>query len=200
MSARVSARREPESAFDHPAFERLYACALRDVADRRLDLAKRKAAARALAFLLREQVVDERVATDVLGAVRRSLDVPHVVRTLLIGLCDVLGDHERIAEWTTAVADRALREGHLASFVTAIRILVGLRDYDGSVPTHWRSAILKSTESVEVPSRVLRYAHAYTFRFPEKSSWLRAVTGPSGDAVSNQSPAAPSAPPTREAP
>lgn len=200
MSARVSARREPESAFDYPAFEGLYSCALRDVADRRLDLAKRKAAARALAFLLREQVVDERVATDVLGAVLSSLDVPHVVRTLLIGLRDVLGDHERITEWTTAVADRALREGHLASFVTAIRILVGLRDYDGSVPTHWRSAIVNSTESVELPSRVLRFAHAYTSRFPEKSSWLHAVPHPRRGAVIHQSAVAPSAPPTREAP
>lgn len=200
MSALVSARRESESAFEHPAFEHLYLVALRDVVNWGLDVSTRKAAARALAFLLREQVVDERVSTDVLGAVHRSLDVPTVVRTLLLALRDVLGDHEKIAEWTQAGADRALNEGHPPSFLAAMRILVELRDYDGSVPTHWQSAILKSTESVELRSRVLRYAHAYTSRFPEKSSWLRAVTGPSRDAVSRQSPVVPAAPPTREAP
>jgi len=200
VSARVSARRERESPFEHPAFEHLYSVVLRDVTDRRLDASTRRAAARALSFLLRERVSDERTIADVLSAVHRSLDVPTVVRTLLLALRDVLGDHEKIVEWTQAVADRALNEGHPPSFLAAMRILVELRDYDGSVPTHWRSAILKSTQSVELPSRVLRFAHAYTSRFPEKSSWLQAVTHPRRGAVIHQSPVAPSAPPTREAP
>jgi hypothetical protein len=52
------------------------------VVDRRLDGRERKAAARALAFLLREGAT-ERTATDVLSVLHRSLDMPYVVRTLL---------------------------------------------------------------------------------------------------------------------
>ncbi|NVL68004.1 hypothetical protein, partial [Escherichia coli] len=84
-------------------------------------------------FLLREQVVTERVTTDALTAIYRSLDLAAVVRTLLLGLRDALGDHERVTQWTRGVADRALREGHLPSFVSAVRILVELRGYDGVV-------------------------------------------------------------------
>lgn len=200
VSSDSSARREPDSAFEHPAFEHLYARVLRDVADRRLDERTRKAAGRALAFLLREQVVDDRVATDVLTALHRSLDLPAVVRTLLLGLRDVLGDHEKITEWTTAAADRALKQGHLPSFMAAVRILVGLRDYDGTVPTRWRVAILPATESVELAARVLRFTKAYASRFPDDSSWLRTVTRPSRGAVIPQSPSVPSAPPTQKIP
>lgn len=159
---------EPESQFEHPAFGGFYLRVLRDVADRRLEPATRKAAARALAFLLREQLVDERVTTDVLTALHKSLDVPKVVRTLLLGLVAVSAP-EMIAEWTRAVADRALREGHFASFVTAMRILVELCDYDGTVPTRWRLAILRAVEVPELAPRVIRFTRAYARRFPAES-------------------------------
>lgn len=163
-----------ESPFEHPAFEALYARALRDVADRRLDERERKAAARAIAFLLREQLVTERVATDVLTAIHRSLDVSKIIRTLLLGLRDALGDHEKITEWALAVAARAIREGHLPSFITAVRILVGLHDYDGIVPTRWRLSIFRAVEIPEFAPQALLFVRAYARRFPAESwPWVR---------------------------
>lgn len=174
VSARVPVRCDPESAFEHPAFEHLYLGALRDVADRRVHLPARKAAARAIAFLLCEQVVDERVATDVLTALHRSLDLPQAVRTLLLGLRDALGDHERIAEWTRGIADHALREGHQLSFVFTMRLLIELRDYDGTVPTPWRLAILRAAEVPYLAPQVRLFSKAYAQRFPQQwSPWLQ---------------------------
>ena len=171
MSAGMSARLEPGSPFEHPAFELLYARALRDVADRRLDERQRKAAARALAFLLRERFVDEAVATDVLTVLHRSLDASKIVRTLLLGLVGV-SSPEKIAVWTRAVADRALREGHLPSFISAMRVLVELPGYDGRVPTRWRLSILRAAGTL--PRRVLPLAKAYARRFPSDSwPWIR---------------------------
>lgn len=164
---------EPESPFEHPSFETLYARALRDVVDRRLDNRTRAAAARALAFLLREQLVTERVATDTLIALHRSLDLSKVVRALLLGLVGVSAP-EKIAEWTRAVADRALREGHQPSFISTMRILVELPGYDGTVPTRWRLSILRAAETRELPRRVLLLAKAYARRFPSESwPWIR---------------------------
>lgn len=163
------------SWFDHPAFENLHACVLRDVADRRLEERERNAAARALAFLLREQFVDEAVATDVLTAIHRALDLSAVLRTLLLGLRNALGDHERMTAWTRAIADRALAEGHLPSFVSAMRILIDLRDYDGAVPTRWRIALLRSIEFKDLAPRTFLFARAYGRRFTEDSWWLRTV-------------------------
>lgn len=113
----------------------------------------RKASARALAFLLREQVVTEHVTTDVLATLQRSLDLPAAVRRLLFGLVGVSAP-EKITEWTKAVAGRALSEGHLPSFVSGIRILVELRDYGGIVPARWRLAILRAAEVQELAPRV----------------------------------------------
>lgn len=161
-----------ESPFEHPAFESLYARALRDVADRRLDERERKAAARALAFLLGERLVDEAVATDLLVAIHRSVDVPNAVRTLLRALVGVSAP-EKITEWTGAVADRSLREGHLASFVTAMRILVELPGYDGTVPTRWRISLLRAIEFRELASRVLLFSKVYERRFCSDAWWLR---------------------------
>jgi hypothetical protein len=164
---------QAESPFEHPALEHLYLVVLHDVADRRLDLSTRKAAARALAFLLRERVLDERTATDVLTAVHRSLDLAAGVRTLLLGLRDALGDHERITEWATAVADRAVREGQRLSFMFAMRLLVELRDYDGTVPTRWRLAILRAAEVPYLAPQVRLFCKAYAQRFTQSSPWLQ---------------------------
>jgi hypothetical protein len=161
---------EPGSQFEHRALDALYTRVLRDVADRRLDERTRKAAARALAFLLRERFVTEFVATNVLTAVCRSLDLSKVVRTLLLGLVSVSAP-EKIAEWTKAVAERALREGHPSSFVSAMRIIVELRDYDGTVLARWRLAIVRAVEVPELAPRVLLFARAYARRFPAES-WL----------------------------
>lgn len=170
-------RRRPgpaESPFEYAPFESLYSLALRDTADRKLDERERKAAARAVAFLLREQLVTERIATDVLTAIRRSLDLSTVVRTLLIGLRDTLGDDERASAWTATTADRALAEGQLPSFISAMRILVELRGYDGVVPTRWRLSVLRAAEVRELAPRVLILARAYAQRFPRESwSWIR---------------------------
>lgn len=188
MSSGRTAQCEPESAFEHSAFEHLYARVLHDVADHRLDTLQRNAAARALAFLLRERLADEAVATDVLTATHRSLDLSKVVRTLLLGLRDALGPYEKITEWTRDVANRALAEGHVPSFLTALRILVGLRDYDGRVPTQWRIALLTAIETVELARRVLHFAKAYTSRFPDNSLWLRTLRRHSAIAVLHRSP------------
>lgn len=160
---------EPEGPFEHPVFENLYSRVIRDLADRRLDERTRKAAARALAFLLREQLLDELTSSDVLAALQRSLDAAKIVRTLLLGLRDALGDHERITEWARTAVDRALREGHLASFVAAMRILVDLRDYDGTVPTRWRLAILRAVQVPKLTPQVGLFAETYRHRFPVES-------------------------------
>lgn len=170
MSARAGPP-EPESPFEHPAFEALYPRVLRDVADRHLDERTRKAAARALAFLLRERVLDERTTTDILTVLNRSLDVSSIVRALLVGLRSALGDHEKIAEWTRAVADRTLREGHVPSFIAAMRILVELPGYDGTVPARWRISLLRAIEVKELAPRVLCFCRDYVHRFPRESSW-----------------------------
>lgn len=159
-----------DTPFEHPAFEALYSRLLRDVADRRLEPATRKAAARALAFLLREQLVSERVITDVLTALHRSLDLSKVVRTLLLGLVGV-SPSEKMTEWVCDVADRSLRAGHLPSFVSAMRILVDLPDYDGTVPTRWRLALLRAVEMPDVAPRILMLTRTYARRFPEESWW-----------------------------
>ncbi|MBX3232011.1 MAG: hypothetical protein KIT84_20155 [Labilithrix sp.] len=174
MSAPVSARRGPESAFEHPAFESLYARVLRDVADHRLDERTRKAAARALAFLLRENI-DEAVVTDVLTAVHRSLDLAAVVRSLLLGLRDALGDHERITEWTRRAADRAHAQGHVETFVSAVRVLIGLRDFDGAMPTSWQLAIIRASEDPRLRRRLLHIADGYARRFGSHARWGKTV-------------------------
>lgn len=162
----------PEIRFQHPAFGDLYLRVLADVADRRLDEWRRLAAARALKFLLHEQPV-ERVLADVLTAVHRSLDGPRAVRTLLLGLVGVSAP-EKITEWTRAVADRALAEGQLPSFVTVMRILVELRGYDGTVPARWRISLLRAIEHRELASRVLMFVHAYMRRFPaQRWPWIQ---------------------------
>lgn len=181
-----------ESPFEHPAFESLYARALRDVADRRLDERQRKAAARALAFLLRERFVDEAVATDVLTVLHRSLDVSKVVRTLLLGLVGVSAP-EKIVEWTRAVADRALADGRLPSFISAMRILVELSGYDGMVPARWRISLFRAIEFRELASRVLLFSKVYASRFPNDSWWLATVGRHSAAAVLRRSLTAPSA-------
>lgn len=166
----MSAAARRESPFEHPAFETLYSQVLRDVADRRLEPATRKAAARALAFLLREQLVSERVLTDVLTALHRSLDLSKVVRTLLLGLVGV-SPPEKMTAWTKSVADLALTEGHLSSFVTAMRIVVELRDFDGTVPTRWRLSILRAAEMPDIAPRIFMLTRTYARRFPEESWW-----------------------------
>ena len=167
-AASPTARRE--TPFEHPAFEALSSRVLRDVADRRLEPATRKAAARALAFLLREQLVSERVITDVLTALHRSLDLSKVVRTLLLGLVGV-SPPEKMTEWTKSVADLALIQGHLSSFVTAMRIVVELRDFDGTVPTRWRLALLRAVEMPAIAPRIFMLTRTYARRFPEESWW-----------------------------
>ncbi len=161
---------QTESEFEYAPLSDLYVQALRDVGDRQLDERERKAAARALAFLLREQLVTERVATDVLTVLHRSLDVSKVVRTLLLGLVGV-SPPEKIVAWTRTVADHALREGNLSSFVSAMRILVDLGGYDGDVPTLWRLSVLRAAEVPELTSRVLLFTTAYARRFSSES-WL----------------------------
>lgn len=164
---------QTESEFEYAPFSDLYRQALRDVSDGRLDERARNAAARTIAFLLREQLVTERVATDVLVALHRSLDVSKVVRTLLLGLVDVSAP-EKIAEWTRHVAGRTVQAKHLPSFLSAMRVLVELRDYDGVVPTRWRLSILRASEIPELTPRVLRFAKAYKRRFPHESwPWIR---------------------------
>lgn len=175
VRTRTSGRPEPESAFDHPAFEGLYSRVLADVAARRLEPAAREAAARALAFMLRERVVDEAVATQVLTALHRSIDLPQVVRALLVGLRDTLGDHEKITEWTKSVAERAIRERQLAAFIVALRILTDLRHYDGGIPTGWRLSLLRAIETKDLAPRVALFARTYARRFPDDCWWLRTV-------------------------
>lgn len=164
---------EPESPFEYCPFGDLYLRALRDVADRRLDESSRKAAARALAFLLRERFVDERVATDVLTAIRGSLDVSKIVRTLLLGLRDALGDHEKITEWTWRAAGRAHAQRHVGSFVSAIHVLVGLRDFDGALPTNWQLLLIRAAEDPKLRRRLLHIADEYARRFGSGSQWVR---------------------------
>lgn len=166
----MNADTRTETDFEYAPFSDLYLQALRDVGARRLDVRERNAAARTIAFLLREQLVTERVATDVLAALHRSLDVSKVVRTLLTGLVGV-SPPEKIAAWTRAVADHALREDHLPSFVSAMRLLVDLGGYDGDVPTLWRLSILRAAEVPELTSRVLLFTTAYARRFSSES-WL----------------------------
>lgn len=164
---------QTESEFEYAPFRGLYLQALRDLTDRRLDERERSAAARTISFLLREQLVTERVATDVLVALHQSLDVSKVVRTILLGLVGVSAP-ERIAEWTRHVADRAVQARHLPSFLSAMRILVELRAYDGVVPTQWRLSILRASEIPELTPRVLLFARAYKRRFPSESwRWIR---------------------------
>jgi hypothetical protein len=169
----ISEHRPCESAFEHPSFEGLFVRALRDVVDRKLEPDMRTAAARALAFLLRENPC-ERVVTDLLTAIHKSLDLPRAVQTFLVGLRDALGDHEKITEWTRAVADRAVKEGHQLSFSFAMRLLVELRDYDGIVPTRWRLAILRAARVPYLAPQVRLFCKAYAQRFPQQSSpWLQ---------------------------
>lgn len=81
---------------------------------------------------------------------------------------------EKLAEWTRGVADRALTEGHLPSFISALRILVELSGYDGVVPTRWRLSILHAVEVPELTPRVLLLAKAYARGFPSESwPWVR---------------------------
>lgn len=172
--ARESETRET-IPFGYPLFHTLYVSTVRDVADRRVDPAMRQVAARVLAFLVREQTFTERVATDVLTALHKSLDVPMVVRTLLVGLRDVAGDTPKIVEWTRNTVDRSIKEGQLPSFVTAMRILVDLRDFDGTVPTRWRLALLRGLELPGLPPRLFMFSRDYARRFPQDSWWLRTV-------------------------
>ncbi len=127
--------------------------------------------------MLREQLVTERVATDVLVAIRRSLDLHRVVRALLLGLRDALGDHEKIAEWTRDTVGRALGEAHVASFVSALRILVLLRDFAGSLPARWQLTLM---DLADVPDRRLQarlslLGKDYAERFGEGPRWVREV-------------------------
>lgn len=172
-AASPTARRE--TPFEHPAFEPLYSRVLRDVADGRLEPATRKAAARAIAFLLTERVVDEAVVTDILTALHKSLDLSKVVRTLLLALREALGDHEKIAEWTRRAVDRASKEAQLPAFVSALRVLVDLRDYDGTVPTRWRLSLLRAVEIPGLSPGLLLLTRAYGRRFGGDSWWLRTV-------------------------
>lgn len=166
----MTADTRTETEFEYAPLGDVYLRALRDVGDKRLDERERKAAARAVAFLLREQLVTERAATDVLTVLHRSLDVSKVVRTLLLGLVGV-SPPEKVVAWTRAVADHALRQGHLPSFVSAMRILVELGGFDGDVPTLWRLSVLRAAEVPELTSRVLLFTTAYARRFSSES-WL----------------------------
>ena len=163
--------------FEYIAFEALFERALRDVADRRVQEMERKAAARAIAFLLREQIVTEAVATDVLVAIWKSLDVSKVTRTLLLALRDVPESHDRMTMWTTRVAERALAEAHVPSFVSALRILVGLRDYDGAMRTSWQVALLRAAElpGRRLRTRVYLLRDEYARRFGDASRWVRII-------------------------
>lgn len=105
------------------------------------------------------------------AALHQSLDLSKVVRTLLVGLRDALGDHERVTEWTLATAERVIREGRLPSFITAMRVLVGLRDFDGPVPLPWRLALFRASKDPELAPRVLLFAREYERRFPSESWW-----------------------------
>lgn len=164
----------PEPPFELPAFEHLYLVVLRDVSDRRLDPPARKAAARALAFLLREHPC-ERVVTDILVALHCSLDVSPVVKTLLVGLRDALGDHERIAEWTTKVAGRAHAGRRVESFISSMRVLVVLRDFDGGLPTSWQLSLLRASEDPRLQRRLLLLSDDYARRFGSEARWVTTV-------------------------
>ncbi len=165
-----------ECPFEYQPFEGLFNRALRDVADHRLQDTERKAAARALAFLLRERLVTEAVATDTLAALRKSLDVSNVVRTLLLGLVGVSAP-EKIAERTSRTAERALAEGHVPSFVSALRVLVDLRDYDGAMRTSWQVAVLRAVELPDpwLRRRVFVLRDEYARRFGATSRWVRTI-------------------------
>lgn len=166
----------PEIRFQHPAFGDLYARVLADVAEHKLEPAAREAAARALAFLLREQVPTERVLADVLTAVHRSLDVPRAVRTLLRGLRDAPGRRGRIMEWTRRTAERALAERHVPSFVVAMQALVGLRCYDGSLPAEWQSSLVGAFDAPGlVRAWVFCLAKEYAERFGDEHAWVRTI-------------------------
>lgn len=173
----MSPNEPTESPFEYVPFEHLYSRALRDVADRRLDELERKAAARALAFLLRERVVTELVASDVLAALYSSLDVAKVVRTLLLGVHSVPESEERMTMWTRRTAERALAAGYTSSFVSAMRVLVGLPDYDGAVPTSWQLALLHGSKAAEphLRRRVFLVADEYARRFGRTSRWVVTV-------------------------
>lgn len=164
-----------ECPFEYQPFEELYSQALRHVVDRRLKPGERRATARALAFLLRERVVTERVATDVLAAIHGSLDVAKVVRTLLLGLRDTLGDHERIAEWTRRIVGRAHEWRHVETFVSVTRILVGLRDFDGAVTTSWQLSLIRASEDPRLQRRVRSLADDYARRFGSEPRWVKTV-------------------------
>ncbi|MCA9590789.1 MAG: hypothetical protein KC657_36070 [Myxococcales bacterium] len=168
---------QTESPFEYVPFEHLYSRALSDVANRRLDQLERKAAARALAFLLRERVVTERVATDVLTALYNSLDVAKVVRTLLLGLHDAPESDDRMTMWTRRTAERALAAGHVPSFVAALRILVGLGDFEGAVPTSWQVALLRAAEDPDRRRRAQAFLlrDEYARRFGAEPRWVRTV-------------------------
>lgn len=169
-----SQQSEPEGPFEYPPFEPLFDRALRDVANRRLDQLERKAAARALAFLLRERLVTELVATDVLTALYNSLDVAKIVRTLLLGLHDVPESVDRMTMWTRCAAERAIAEGHVPSLISAMRILVPLRDYDGAVPTSWQLALLHALETpdLHLRRRLFLLVEEYGRRFGRESRWV----------------------------
>ena len=159
-----------EDPFEYVPIENLYSRALRDVVDRRLERPKREGASRAIAFALKQCVVTEAIATDVLTAIWKSVDVSKVVRTLLLGLLDADGEHERVEQWTGFVADRALAEGHVPSFLSAMRILVGLRDYDGAVRTSWQVALIQTLETTDLRLRRRVFLLANEYGRPHHAS------------------------------
>ncbi len=161
--------------FEYAPFVPLFDQALRDVADRRIGDTERKAAARVLAYLLTERLVTEAVATDILVAIRKSLDVSKVVRTLLLGLRHALGDYEKITEWTMRIAGRAHAERHVESFVSAMRILVSLRDFDGGMPTNWQLSLIRALEMPDLQRRLYLLADDYASRFCSDPRWVNTI-------------------------
>ncbi len=143
--------------------------------DRRIGDTERKAAARVIAYLLTERLVTEAVATDILVAIRKSLDVSKVVRTLILGLRHALGDYEKITEWTMRIVGRAHAEQHVESFVSAMRILVNLRDFGGGMLKSWQLSLIRALEMPDLQRRLYLLADDYASRFGSDPRWVNTI-------------------------
>ena len=177
-SSRASLPTRPvrdDDPFEYAGLEGLLERALRDVGECRLTERERAGAARLVAFVLTEQLVTEAVTTDVLAALWKAVDVARVVRTLLRGLRHALGDHEKIMEWTRRITGRAHDGRHVESFVSAMRILVTLRDFDGGLPTSWQLSLIRGSEDPRLRRRLLLLSDDYARRFGSEARWVTTV-------------------------